>query len=280
MTPIGLNGTMAPSSNTTSTPSSKATASPSAPGYTSNATAPPSPPGNTSNATAPPSAPGSTIVPTTTPAPTTLAALDNGVRRVAVPRIYLAFSAVGSERPPTPQESVFVMQLTTLYLEEMFAGLYAYIDYSFERLEMELMTSSYDEGIPEEKFNIYMEVNTGIDFRVVDNTVQLPQASDLFNQIIDAILDTTYVRDYLWQVDRESPYFRTQEVAAAAAPVPVVPVVPPADDKLAAKSVSTISESVQQLEGRFVLPGSRVPVELFRPFDVVDVDDGEVHPTN
>jgi hypothetical protein len=167
------------------------------------------------------------------------------------------------------------MQLTTLYLEEMFASLYAYIDYSFERLELELMTSLYEEGIPEEKFNIYIEVNTGIDFRVVDDTVELPQASDLFNQMVDAILDTTYVRDYLWQVDRESPYFRTQEVAAAAAAVPVVPVVPPADDKLAAaKSVTTISESVQQLEGRFVLPGSRVPVELFRPNDVV------VDPTN
>jgi hypothetical protein len=271
MAPVGANSTMAPSSNATAATSSNATTA------------------------APSSAPGNTIVPTTAPAnttslkPTLLQAPDDGIRRVALPRTYIAFSVVEWERPPTPQETVFVVQLTTLYFEEVFTGLYADADSSLERVEMELVTSLYEEGIPEERYNIYLEFNTSVVFRIVnDTTVQLPQASDLFNQTVEAILDTTYVYDYLWQVDRESPYFRTQEVVAAAAvelPGRAASDVrgPAAKNKSVSGMAMTdpniaVSGSVQNLEDRFILPGSKLPNGLFRLHD--DLEDEEEDPTN
>jgi hypothetical protein len=272
MVPVGADGTMAPSSNAMVAPSSNATAVPA-----SNAT------------TAAPSAPGSSIVPTTAPANITSlkpTLLQAGIRRVALPRTYIAFSVVDWDRPPSPQETVFVVQLTTLYLEEVFTGLSADADFSLERVEMEVITSSYEEGIPEERYNIYLEFNTSVVYRIVNDTVQLPPAIDLFNQTMAAILDTTYVYDYLWQVDRESPYFRTQEVVAAA----VEPSDrtgsdargPAAKNKVVTGMTAmtdpniAVSGSVQNLEDRFILPGSNLPTGLFRLHDVLEEED----PTN
>lgn len=214
----------------------------------------------------------------TTALPTSVPTPDNGIRRIAIPRTYIAYMAPDTERPPTAPETLFVVQLTTLYFEEIFAALYRDSDFSFERVELDLISNLYDKAMPEERFNIYLEVDTSFIFQIVNDTVELPQVSDIFSQMIAAI-DTKYIMDYVWQVPRDSPFFKTQEVVTGA-----VAVARPSTDEteprakeqnLTASNTTsnfTLSESVKQLEDRFILPGSRLPAGLFRLNEALEED--------
>ena len=235
-------------------------------------------------------------LPLTTNPPTA----DTGVRRIRVEPFYIGFEAPAPERAPVQDEYDYIVQLTTLYFEEIFATLYRDAEFSFDVIELTLLYTGFETGFPEERFTIYMEFGADMIFSAItDDTVDLPAGTDMLEVMIGAV-DETYVVQYIWTAERESPFFRTQDVTAAVAPLKLPdgdsisidirgrprdkssdnvvadsrgsgaapaqvenssPAPIPVDGQIAT------SESYKQLSSRFILPGTSILEQLFQTDD-------------
>ena len=194
-------------------------------------------------------APSATVTPVAT-APGTAAVVIN--QAVPVMPYYIAFAAPSADREPTDDEYLLITQLTTLYFEEIFAAVYtANQTIKFVQVDTVLDSAQYQAGIPEAKFNIYMAFNTSIIF-APDSA--LPSATDLFD-IMDEAIGTSYVVNYVWQAP-ETPFVSTQEAVLNPLALDIIPVK---------GKMANSPDVYSQLQGRFILPGSKISASIFRP---------------
>ena len=187
--------------------------------------------------------------------PTSMPTPDNGIRRVQIPLYYIAFDAPGAEREAQESELEFVTQVTTLYLEEILASKYKDSSFDFVRLDNELVSQQFQAGFPEERFNLYMEFDADVVFRVLSDAIVLPSPDESFESLVNAILDPSYIVAYVWQA-LESPFAKALDVVVDRLPDTIGSDF---DTRTAEQSVA-----FQALEGRFILPGSRIPSSIFR----------------
>lgn len=176
----------------------------------------------------------------------------------------IAFAAPNATRAPTGDEYARVTQITALYFDGIYAARYATYNASdaaalvFVQVNLTLDEVRYEAGIPSADYNIYMAFASAVEFG--PGSAPLPSAADLFTALQNSI-GTTYIVDYVWQVP-DSPFASTQDAVLN----PLV-VAPPSSQMAAAAAAVGAGQhhpAYAALQGRFVLPGSKIPIDIFR----------------
>jgi hypothetical protein len=158
-----------------------------------------------------------------------------------------------------------ITQLTTSFFEELFASIYNSDSLLFLRVDTVLASNQYQASIPSPEYNIYMAFNTSIIFGPANDqslvSEELPPGQALLD-IMNESIGTSYIVNYVWQAT-ETPFISTQDVILNPSPVTENNVATNTTDQL--KIENSKSEKFNDLQGRFILPGSKISKRVFRP---------------
>jgi hypothetical protein len=122
--------------------------------------------------------------------------------------IYIAFAAPEATREPTQEEYALMTDLTSEYLDSYITGYYKNdADSSFIRTELTLKDTLYNAGIPDERFNVYMEFFAKL---VFSSESALPTSDEAFALVRDSI-SPDYILDYVRSAVG-TPFESTNEV--------------------------------------------------------------------
>lgn len=160
-------------------------------------------------------APSTSLRPSGSPGPTALetpAPTAEPVLRIRVADYYLAYVSPNA-REPTTDEYELMVNLTQNYFQDYFEDLYAdRDDVEFLGAESNLEFTLFEEGIPAEKFNIYMDyAYTDLIYTVGSNP---PDASESFIIMRDSIT-VEYILDYV-RAATGTPFTAVNEVVFRA----------------------------------------------------------------
>jgi hypothetical protein len=219
----------------------------------SSGTLSPAPPSTNAPGTAPTTtAPAATLSPdTVAPAPTGTTNAPAPSNAVKIRQYFIAYEAPLSTQEPTDDEYQTITQLTTAYFDEIFTAQYSGNSNTvFDAVQTILDSTKYQAGIPTENFNIYMAFNSSVVFKAGSS---LPTEPELFD-IMQASIGTTYIVNWVWQAS-DTQFISTQAVIMDEVAVP---------GNSTAMSSKTSAYNFGQLEGKFVLPKSKITTDIFR----------------
>jgi hypothetical protein len=139
-----------------------------------------------SNPTIPPMT--TTAAPTASAAPSTLSPTEGELRVDLNQTFYIAFISTSDVEPTVAeyeQMSTAIEEYYNGFISEMLMTTNPSLD--FIRIEMNLNSTQHNAGIPDDRFNIYMEFSTAIAFFMPNGSGDLITSDDLLNLLLDGI---------------------------------------------------------------------------------------------
>lgn len=132
---------------------------------------------------------------------------------LAIPRFFIAMVAPGATRSPTDDEYNTLTNRTAAYFTTFLNDTYAANDtVAFESLDLALNNTRFQLGIPEPRFNIYMDFVMSTQFSPT-STPDTP--AQIFNLLIPSITPNFILNEVRMVLD--SPFTTVNEARFAAA---------------------------------------------------------------
>lgn len=117
---------------------------------------------------------------------------------VKIPRYYISFVAPLADRAPNETEAALMAELVSSYFTNELASFYRdeADGVDFSELTTTAVETSYEAGIPEGRFNLYIEFDSTAIFELT--TMETPQPQELFD-LLENAMGPSFIVNIVWR---------------------------------------------------------------------------------